>query len=76
MTEVVYTPDRRHHCGPSEHGYWSEMWNAPAGTVRGCECGKTWVAFRDRTDPGYMGVKWRREGWLARRRRIKRSSRV
>lgn len=76
MTEVMYTPSSRHHCGPNEYGYWDEMWLAAEGTVRQCECGKAWVAFRDRMDPGYMGVKWRREGWLARRRRIKRTSHV
>lgn len=75
MNSVVYEPKRRHYCGPNDRGYWEEHWLATEqGKVRQCECGKTWVAYRDHSDPGYVGVKWRREGWLARRRRERRSA--
>jgi hypothetical protein len=34
---------------------------------------ETWAAYRDAYDIGYLGVKWRREGWPARRRRLRRT---
>lgn len=68
---IVHTPDRPHRCGPNDHGYWHDGWTDPAGTVRECPaCGKSWVAYRPTPRGGYMGVLWRREGWLARRRRV------
>ena len=74
---IVYTPDRPHRCGPNDRGYWHDAWNDPAGTVRECtECGKSWVAYRPHPRSGYMGVLWRREGWLARRRRRRATSPV
>jgi hypothetical protein len=71
---VAYQPPAQHHCGPNRYGYWLDACFDAVGTVRECGCGKTWVAFRDHYDVGYVGVKWRREGWLARRRRVRRSS--
>jgi hypothetical protein len=71
---VVYQPPTGHHCGPNRYGYWLDASFDAAGTVRECACGKTWVAYRDRAEVGYVGVKWRREGWLARRRRVRRRS--
>lgn len=70
----VYTPEHRHSCGPNRFGYWLDHHHDMPGTVRECRvCGRSWVAWRDRSDPGYMGVKWRREGWWARWRRHRRS---
>lgn len=66
---IVYVPERPHVCGPNQYGIMHGACFDSVGTVRECECGKSWVAYRDPYDPGYMGVKWRREGWLARRRR-------
>jgi hypothetical protein len=68
---VVYEPEIRHHCGPNRYGIMADAPSDRPGTVRECSCGKSWVAYRDEFDVGYMGVKWRREGWLARRRRIR-----
>jgi hypothetical protein len=69
---VVFVPEARHSCGPNSYGVWPDHWWAAGGTVRECECGKAWVAYQDDRDPGYMGIKWRSEGWLERRRRAKR----
>ncbi len=67
---TVWEPDP-HRCGPNQWGMWHDaFWDQP-GTVRECECGKTWVAYQDVYDPGYVGVKWRREGWLSKRRRVR-----
>lgn len=71
MSEIVYVPPPRHRCGPNDYGIMPEHCHDAVGTVRACPCGKYWVAYRDESDPGYMGVKWRREGRLARRRRLK-----
>lgn len=68
---VVHAPDRRHECGPNRYGYWLNHHHDLPGTVRECACGKSWVAWKDHSDPGFMGVKWRREGWWARRRRLR-----
>lgn len=54
---------------------WLDACFDAVGTVRECECGKSWVAYKDEADVGYMGVKWRREGWLARRKRTKKAQR-
>lgn len=71
---IVHEPESRHYCGPNDYGYWDVGWNDPPGTVRECtECGKSWVAYRPRPHSGYMGVLWCREGWLARRRRHRRT---
>jgi len=71
---IVYEPPQKHHCGPNQYGHWHLDWDLsdPPGTVREC-CGKTWVAYRDTGDPGYMGIKWRPEGWLDRRLRERRA---
>lgn len=67
MTRVVYSPPTGHDCGPNRYGYWPANMFGQPGTVRECEtCGKTWVAWHDRLDVGYMGVKWRRESRIAR----------
>jgi hypothetical protein len=67
---LVYSPGPVHHCGPNEYGHWRPDWdlNDQSGTVRQC-CDKTWVAYKDDSDPGYMGIKWRRESWWQRRKR-------
>ncbi len=61
MNTVVHRPPRRHNCGVQG--------SDPVGTVRACECGKTWVAH----DPPevYRGqqsisTEWRPEGRFAR----------
>jgi hypothetical protein len=68
-TRAVYVPELLHFCGPNRYGIWLEATFDAEGTVRKCECGKTWVAYRDHHYVGYMGVLWRRETWWARRRR-------
>lgn len=55
--------------------------NDPPGTIRRCECGKTWVGYRQRYVEGMRGMhivstQWRREGWFARWRRERRERRA
>lgn len=70
--QIVYVPPAGHYCGPNRWGIILDGSFDPVGTVRECApCGKSWVAYRDERDPGYMGVKWKPEGWLARRRRLR-----
>jgi hypothetical protein len=43
----------------------------PPGTIRYCQCGRTWVAYRELHPPGYqghvvLGTQWRPEGRIAR----------
>lgn len=82
---IVHTP-RRHICdglsgqsvrthsgGPS--GWWypvgdEPLHRYPAGTVRECSCGRTWVAGEL---DGLMQSIWRREGRLERWWRERRS---
>ena len=49
----------------------------PPGTIRRCECGKTWVGYRERYMPGMTGqlsmtTHWRPEGRFERWRRERR----
>lgn len=69
---IVYEPLRTHSCGPNKYGYWlANCWDR-IGTVRVCnECGRGWVAVKS-PDPGVMVRQWVREGWFARRRRLRR----
>lgn len=71
LPPMVHTPVMPHSCGPNKYGTFGpdEGFNDPVGTVRQCGCGKSWVAYIDELDPGFMGVKWKREGWFAKRRR-------
>lgn len=71
MSEIVSVPDR-HVCdglsGRTNGVWWyphgdEPMRRYPEGTVRRCECGRTWVAGNL---AGYMSSIWRREGWLER----------
>ena len=79
---VVYQPERRHWCGPNEHGYWTDfpptLGHPVPGTVFECGCGKSWVAYKPQQHGTggsyYMGVKWRRESWWARRWRQRRTT--
>jgi hypothetical protein len=74
VSEVVHRPERRHQC-PIGPRTWT---HDQAGTVRACEtCGRTWVAYRPDPRSGWAPsiVFWRREGWLARRRRERTSRR-
>lgn len=74
---VVHMPPGPHHCGPNTYGHWLDHWDDPAGTVRQCpDCGRSWVAYRPYPASGYMGVLWRREGWLAHWRRVRRTGLV
>lgn len=54
--------------------YCSKMINQhdPDGTVRACKtCGTTWVGYRS-AESGILVTRWRREGWFARWRRMRR----
>jgi hypothetical protein len=77
---IVYQPEPEHYCGPNRYGYWTDfppsLGRPVVGTVYQCrECHKSWVAYED-PRPGGMGLKWRREGWWERRRRVRRQRRV
>lgn len=74
MADVVHVPQRGHSCGPNTRSgvWWDErgpLYDAP-GTVRQCECGRTWVA--ERRTPGLAVPTWRREGRFERWRRERR----
>lgn len=74
--EIIHQPREQHRCGPNRYGFWLVNTFDPPGTMRQCGmCGKTWVAYRDELDLGYVGVKWRREGRLARWWRERREAR-
>lgn len=71
---IVYRPEPAAcSCGPNKYGYWHSHCSDAPRTVRECdECGASWVAYRDAFDPGFVGVKGRREGSIARWRRRRR----
>lgn len=48
----------------------------PPGTVRACECGRTWVAFKDPPGSGYLATRWRREGRFERWQRERKMGRL
>ena len=59
--------------GETKHAAYMVHRNDPPGTVRQCpECGKFWVAERNR--PGMAGVFWRPEKRRERRQRERRAS--
>lgn len=66
---VVHVPERSHRCGPRLSGIWLEHIYDVPGTVRECACGRTWVACVG--GRGWAVVLWYREGWWARRRRLR-----
>jgi hypothetical protein len=76
---IVSQPSASHRCGPSRYGVWLGYTHDRAGTVRACdECGKTWVAYRQKYTHGmrgqlHVGSLWRPEGWFARWRRARKS---
>lgn len=74
MIEVIPPDTTNHRCGPNRSGFWLNHWNRTPGTVLACTiCNKSWVAVKPHPMSGYMGVLWFREGWFARRRRLKRA---
>lgn len=83
MSVVVSRPEPEHDCGvnrwgvmrqPMANGRLDEIVSAMAGTVRKCRrCGRTWVA--EWRTPGLAVSTWRREGWLERWWRVRRSRR-
>jgi hypothetical protein len=58
-----------------EYGYTHHhvMRHDRAGTVRRCECGRTWVAYKS-SYPGDLTTHWRPEGRFERRRRERRAA--
>lgn len=62
---LLAQPPEQHHCGPNKYGVWLKYSYDNIGTVRGCECGKTWVAISN-PDMGACYALWREEGALAR----------
>lgn len=79
MSFIVSTPKPKHSCHPGwveRNGYFDNFGaHVPAGTVVGCACGKTYVAYYDfRSSYGYVSLaaKWRLESrikrWLRERR--------
>ena len=78
---LVHVPERKHSCdidwetrpvtGETTLAAFRVHQNDSPGTVRRCEeCGRHWVAERNR--PGMAGVFWRPERWRERRKRKKR----
>lgn len=54
--------------------------NFPRGTVWECDCGTRWISrgvVPARLNHGYAaaGLEWEREGWFARRRRLRKERR-
>jgi hypothetical protein len=84
---VLSVPQREHHCNPGwTTAPWPESpfperlravppgpREFPEGTVWQCECGRAWVSTGPVTphSPGFIG--FRRERWLERRRRMRRT---
>ncbi len=62
---LIALPPGRHSCGPNKYGVWLKNSYDAVGTVRSCECGKTWVAIEN-PQPGTCYVLWREEGMIAR----------
>lgn len=73
MSTLIHTPERRHNCGISPHGVWPEHLHDPAGTVRRCGCGRTWIAIQPPATSGWAIRLWRRESWLEPRRRERKA---
>jgi hypothetical protein len=81
MSRIVDQPRAKHACPPARSlsGAWREydsdsrqyvFQSDPTGTVRACECGKTWVSTGGR--PGLLVALWRPEGRFERWRRERR----
>lgn len=83
MSSVVYEPPPVHRCPPERSN--SRFWRtyneaartyafefAQRGTVRACECGRTWVALPPQ--PGLTVTVWRPEGRFERWRRLRRKT--
>lgn len=80
---LVHRPPAGHACPVSSGGTWMVFENGrstgfhhdPAGTVRACECGRTWVSYTPHPMSGWAINLWRREGWIERKLRERRSRR-
>lgn len=73
-TSLAYEPPRKHSCGPNRYGYWLAHGYDRPGTVRVCECGRSWVALKD-PNPGSCVNIWKPEGRFARWRRERKTAR-
>lgn len=80
MSRIVHKPAQEHTCPPTrsregswrtQHGHRYDFECDKIGTVRMCDCGKTWVALPRR--PGLGVTVYRPEGWLERKLREWRS---
>lgn len=72
MEQIVHTPEPKHDCGPNEFGIIPDLYFVKPGTIIECEppCKKSWVAVDFPPGSGWVGVRWRPEGIIARRRRL------
>jgi hypothetical protein len=72
---IVFEPPQQHSCGPNSYGnMMARQWDPP-GTVWACDCGRTWVAFKD-PYPGHLATRWRPEGGFERWRRERRARKL